>query len=60
LLDVLRAAAGPVERALLDAAWDDAAQRDRCLYSLLEDGLVELLTGDSNGTAELFALPGEA
>ena len=41
LLDVLRDAPGPVERAALDAAWSDAAQRDRCLLSLLTDGLAE-------------------
>ena len=41
LLDVLRAAAHPVEAAELDAAWDDAVQRSRCLDSLLTDGLVE-------------------
>jgi A/G-specific adenine glycosylase len=41
LLDVLRAAAHPVEAAELDAAWDDAVQRSRCLDSLLADGLVE-------------------
>ena len=41
LLDVLRDAAGPVPRAALDAAWSDAAQRDRCLDSLLVDGLAE-------------------
>ncbi|MGY1600836.1 A/G-specific adenine glycosylase [Geodermatophilus sp. SYSU D00815] len=41
LLDVLRAAAHPVEPAELDAAWDDAVQRSRCLDSLLTDGLVE-------------------
>jgi A/G-specific adenine glycosylase len=41
LLDVLRAAEGPVEALLLDDAWDDAAQRSRCLDSLLVDGLVE-------------------
>jgi A/G-specific adenine glycosylase len=41
LLDVLRAASGPVERAALDATWSDAAQRDRCLHSLLVDGLAE-------------------
>jgi A/G-specific adenine glycosylase len=41
LLDVLRGADGPVERAALDAVWDDAAQRDRCLDSLLVDGLAE-------------------
>ena len=41
LLDVLRDAPGPVTRAALDAAWSDAAQRDRCLDSLLVDGLAE-------------------
>ena len=41
LLDVLRDAEQPVERAVLDAVWDDAAQRDRCLDSLLVDGLAE-------------------
>ncbi|MCO1579001.1 A/G-specific adenine glycosylase [Crossiella sp. SN42] len=54
LLDVLRGAPGPVPRAALDAAWDEAGQRDRCLHSLLVDGLVEQ-TDDG-----LFALPGEA
>ena len=41
LLDVLRDAADPVPRAALDAAWPDAPQRDRCLHSLLVDGLAE-------------------
>jgi A/G-specific adenine glycosylase len=41
LLDVLRGADEPVERAALDAVWSDAAQRDRCLDSLLVDGLAE-------------------
>jgi A/G-specific adenine glycosylase len=41
LLDVLRAASEPVPAAALDAAWDDAVQRSRCLDSLLADGLVE-------------------
>jgi A/G-specific adenine glycosylase len=45
LLDVLRAADAPVERAALDAVWADAAQRDRCLLSLLEDGLAEQTDG---------------
>ncbi|MGI8814655.1 MAG: A/G-specific adenine glycosylase [Pseudonocardia sp.] len=53
LLDVLRAVPGPVGRPALDAVWDDAAQRDRCLLSLLEDGLLEPLDGAH------FALPGE-
>jgi A/G-specific adenine glycosylase len=51
LLDVLRAAEGPVAASLLDDAWDDAAQRSRCLDSLLADGLVEQ-TPDGR-----FALP---
>jgi A/G-specific adenine glycosylase len=41
LLDVLRAAPTPVPAPELDAAWDDAVQRSRCLDSLLADGLVE-------------------
>ncbi|MHA6624123.1 A/G-specific adenine glycosylase [Pseudonocardia sichuanensis] len=52
LLDVLRGADGPVERAALDAVWSDAAQRDRCLHSLLVDGLAEQ---HDDGR---FALPG--
>jgi A/G-specific adenine glycosylase len=53
LLDVLRGAPGPVGRPLLDAAWADPGQRDRCLDSLLVDGLIEQ-TNDGQ-----FALPGE-
>jgi A/G-specific adenine glycosylase len=52
LLDVLRAAHEPVDAAALDATWDDAVQRSRCLDSLLTDGLVEQ-TDDG-----LFTLPG--
>jgi A/G-specific adenine glycosylase len=51
LLDVLRGADAPVERAALDAVWVDAAQRDRCLDSLLVDGLAEQLDDGR------FALP---
>jgi A/G-specific adenine glycosylase len=53
LLDVLRGTDGPVERARLDTVWADAMQRNRCLDSLLVDGLMEQT--DSG----LFALPGE-
>ena len=53
LLDVLRGSPAPVTRAALDAVWSDAGQRDRCLDSLLVDGLVEQ-TDDGR-----FALPGE-
>jgi A/G-specific adenine glycosylase len=53
LLDVLRGTEGPVEKAKLDLVWHDGGQRDRCLDSLLVDGLLEQ-TRDG-----LFALPGE-
>ncbi|MGH3786721.1 MAG: A/G-specific adenine glycosylase [Pseudonocardiaceae bacterium] len=53
LLDVLRAAADPVPQARLDAVWLDAPQRERCLGSLLVDGLVEQAQDGH------FALPGE-
>ncbi|GEL17440.1 A/G-specific adenine glycosylase [Pseudonocardia asaccharolytica DSM 44247 = NBRC 16224] len=43
LLDVLREAPAPVEKVVLDAVWSNAAQRDRCLDSLLVDGLAEQL-----------------
>lgn len=39
LLAVLRDTDGAVPRERLDAVWDDAAQRERCLESLLADGL---------------------
>jgi A/G-specific adenine glycosylase len=51
LLDVLRAATAPVPAADLEAVWDDAVQRSRCLDSLLADRLVEQ-TSDG-----LFRLP---
>jgi A/G-specific adenine glycosylase len=53
LLDVLRDTSEPVIKARLDSVWADAGQRDRCLDSLLVDGLVEQ-TGDGR-----FALPGD-
>jgi A/G-specific adenine glycosylase len=53
LLDVLRGSEGPVEKSRLDLVWHDGGQRDRCLDSLLVDGLLEQ-TRDG-----LFALPGE-
>ncbi|MCP2164699.1 HhH-GPD family protein [Goodfellowiella coeruleoviolacea] len=53
LLDVLRGTAEPVAKARLDVVWADAGQRDRCLHSLLVDGLVEQIEDGR------FALPGE-
>ena len=53
LLAVVRDAEGAVPKTRLDLAWDDHAQRRRCLASLLTDGLlVELPAG------EVYALPG--
>ncbi|HTZ43091.1 MAG TPA: A/G-specific adenine glycosylase [Jatrophihabitans sp.] len=52
LLDVLRAADGPVVQASLDAVWPDAVQRRRAQDSLVADGLLDPLSGGR------FALPG--
>ena len=55
LLDVLRGNEFPVTGAELDVAWPaDAAQRERALRSLLDDGLVEMRPDGR------FALSGEA
>jgi A/G-specific adenine glycosylase len=43
LLAVLRGAATPVERALLDRVWPDPEQRNRSLNGLVGDGLAERL-----------------
>ena len=43
LLSVLREASGAVRRPRLEAVWDDVRQRERCLDSLVADGLVEPL-----------------
>ena len=40
LLAVVRDAHQPVHKTRLDAAWNDDTQRERCLDSLIEDGLV--------------------
>jgi A/G-specific adenine glycosylase len=40
LLGMLREAEGPLDRTELDTAWDVEAQRERCLLSLVHDGLV--------------------
>ena len=52
IMDVLRGATAPVPQSRIDAAWPDAPQRARALYSLLTDGLAEQ-TPDG-----LFQLPG--
>ena len=52
ILALLRAASGPVERDAVTAVWPDAEQRERCVVSLIADGL---LVRTSEGT---FLLPG--
>jgi A/G-specific adenine glycosylase len=47
LLAVLRDSAGPVHRTRLDAVWPDAEQRERCLQTLIGDGLVTQAAADS-------------
>ena len=51
LLAVLRDSDGPVHRSRLDEAWPAPDQRERCLASLLDDGLVAQVADDA------FALP---
>ena len=51
LLGVIRDADGPVHRSRLDVVWADATQRDRCLGSLLQDGLVTPVSEN------MYALP---
>ncbi|MBA8792737.1 A/G-specific adenine glycosylase [Friedmanniella endophytica] len=51
LLAVLRSSDEPVTDADLEAAWPEASQRDRCLASLVADGLV-VPAGDA-----LWSLP---
>ena len=52
LVAVLREAVGPVPAEVLAGAWPDTDQRERCLDSLLDDGLVVPV-------ADGFGLPGE-
>jgi A/G-specific adenine glycosylase len=51
LLAVLRESDGAVHRSRLDAVWTLVDQRDRCLDSLIDDGLVVRTSADT------FALP---
>ena len=51
LLAVLRESDGPVHRSRLDQAWPAPVQRERCLASLLDDGLLAQVADDA------FALP---
>jgi A/G-specific adenine glycosylase len=48
---VLRDAHEPVHRSRLGAAWGEEVQRERCLVSLVDDGLAARLSEDT------YALP---
>ncbi|MDQ2837752.1 MAG: A/G-specific adenine glycosylase [Actinomycetota bacterium] len=52
LLDVLRAATGPVPQTALDIVWSEPAQRQRAQDSLVADGLIDPLPDGR------YALPG--
>lgn len=43
IMKALRESDSPVTKGTIDLLWPDAAQRDRALLGLLEDGLVEQL-----------------
>lgn len=45
VLQLLRESHGPVPAARIDLVWPDDAQRQRCVASLIEDGLVDPLPG---------------
>jgi A/G-specific adenine glycosylase len=51
IMALARDAHGAVSAAAIEPAWPDAAQRDRCLSSLVEDGLLVTVTTG-------YALPG--
>ena len=46
LMAVLRDAEGPVHRGRLEAVWPDHEQRERCLQTLIGDGLVTQAAAD--------------
>ena len=46
LMAVLRDAEGPVHRRRLDAVWPDQEQRERCIQTLIGDGLVTQAAAD--------------
>ena len=51
LLAVARDSEGPVHRSRLDATWPEEGQRNRCLATLVEDGLLSQVSPDT------YALP---
>lgn len=58
LMAVLRASTDPVPAHALEAVWPDSAQRDRCLETLLADGLAVRIASDTtDGEGDHYALP---
>ncbi len=51
LLALVRDSDGPVHRSRFEGAWGEGEQRDRCLASLVSDGLLV------QASAEVYALP---
>ena len=51
ILALARDSHGPVHRSRIDAVWPKAGQRERCLASLVDDGLLVAVGGDG------YALP---
>jgi len=49
IMAVLRESEGSVGRSAIEAAWEDAIQRERALDGLVADGLVELVGQDRYG-----------
>ena len=52
LLSVLREATEPVHRSRLDQVWTPDEQRERCLASLVEDGLVARMSAEVSRSPE--------
>jgi len=57
IMALLRDAVGPVPQHVVDEVWPDAAQRRRCLESLLADGLITAPTPPTDDAEPTYALP---
>ncbi|WP_282947376.1 A/G-specific adenine glycosylase [Cellulomonas endometrii] len=60
IMALLREALEPAPAHAVAAVWPDAAQRDRCLASLLADGLVERVPGAETEDGPRYRLPAGA
>lgn len=57
VMALLRDALGPVPAEALDAVWPDRAQRERCVESLLVDGLLVRMPGADDDQPPTYRLP---